>query len=129
MIETKQITTYNNQDYVKIAGVFGWQLTDTISRHSGKTNHHYYILARDTNIEHYYELRKYDTEYEQAKKSIQPVPEISVGTTLLLGLFFIIPGVLYYVVKSNNKNKIIEHNYKCERKMADAVAMARMINK
>ncbi len=129
MIETKQITTYDNQDYVKIAGVFGWQLTDTVSRRSGKAHHNYYILARETDMKNYYELRKYDTEYELAKKEIQPVPEISIGTTLLLGLFFIIPGILYYIAKSNSKNKVIEHNKICEYKMADAVEKARKINK
>lgn len=114
-IETK--TVRNNVDeYLK----FGWKHTeDTRVRH-GRTHHTEHILARDKDMENYRLIAALESKYFNLKGQLKTYQPMDPLWGIVAFLFFIIPFIIYAVVKSNQKSKIEEHNANIHRQM-DAV--------
>ena len=141
MIETKEIELvgYQNGDryerdrynqshgYADDLTAFGWQKTEETTRRSGRTNHNYQILARETSMPNYNEYRKLENDYEAAKSKIKYYDSMEATTVLLLLVLFILPGVLYIAYKSSQKSDIEANNKKCKELMQKAVSEARSI--
>ena len=141
MIETKQVhlSGWQNgdkymrklydecQNYIQDMTAFGWQPTQESTERHGRTTSHYQIMARETSMEHYNELRKLEIEYESAKSQIKSYNSMEFTTVLLLLLIFIIPGVIYSAYKTNQKNSINENNQNCRSRKQKAVTDARKI--
>lgn len=141
MIETKQVylSGWQNGDkytrmlyddchnYIQDLTAFGWQPTQESTERHGRITSHYQIMARETSMEHYNELRKLESEYELAKSQIKSYSSMKFTTALLLLLIFIVPGVIYIAYKTNQKNSINENNANCHSRMQKAVADARNI--
>ena len=126
MIETKEVSAHQ-KDYIQDLTAFGWQPTQTTSRRSGRTTHHYQIMARETSMPHYNEYRRLEEDYETSKGNIKYYNSMEFTTVLLLLLLFIIPGVIYIVFKTSQKNEIESHNNQCKQQMQKAVSSARSI--
>jgi len=140
MIETKEvrITGYPNDkyskdeynacmSYIEDLTAFGWQKTEETTRRSGRSTHHYQILARETSMPNYNEYRKLENDYEAAKSKIKYYDSMEATTVLLLLVLFILPGVLYIAYKSSQKSDIEANNKKCKELMQKAVSEARSI--
>lgn len=145
MIETKQVQLSGHQNgdkymrklydechnYIQDMTAFGWQPTQEITESHGggrgRSTSHYQIMARETSMEHYNELRKLESQYESAKSQIKSYNSMEFTTVLLLLLIFIIPGVIYIAYKTNQKKFINENNQNCRSIMQKAVADARKI--
>ncbi len=126
MIETKEISTYQ-KDYIQDLTAFGWQPTQETSRRSGRTTHHYQIMARETSMPHYNEYRRLENDYETAKGNLQVYNSMEFTTVLLLLLIFIVPGIIYIAYKTNQKNNIESNNQNCRSQMQKAMSSARNI--
>lgn len=90
-------------NYIQNLTAFGWQQTQTVSERHGRSTHHYCILARETSMEHYDDLRKLENEYEAAKSQIKSYRSMEISTVLLLFLLFIVPGIIYVNYKKCQK--------------------------
>ena len=141
MIETKEVSLFGSQNgdkymrerynnchsYINDLTAFGWQPTQETSRRSGRSTHHYQIMARETSMEHYNDYRRLENDYETAKAEIKYYSPMEASTVLLLLLILIIPGVLYIAFKSSQKSSIESHNQQCNARMQKAVSSARSI--
>ena len=141
MIETKQVEIgYPNSEvdyfrqiheegikYVEDLIAFGWQKTQTAEQRHGRTTSNYQILARETSIPNYEQLKALEERYESAKAAIKYYEKASFSTALLLLLLLIVPGVLYIVYKTNKKNSIKANNLQQKETMKQCVADARKI--
>ena len=126
MIETKEVRLSDKQ-YIEDLKVFGWQATQESSRRSGRSTYHYQIMARETTMPHYNDLRRCEIDYESAKDDLKLYDSMEASTVLLLLLLFIFPGIIYIVYKSNQKSNINAHNSNCREKMRRAMNDARNI--
>ena len=113
--------------YVEDLVAFGWQKTQTAEQRHGKTHSNYQILARETTIPNYEQLRKLEVEYETAKGNILTYEKASISTAFLLLLLFILPGVLYIVFKTSKKNSIMNHNQQQKEIMKQCVVDAKKL--
>ena len=144
MIETKEVILtgspnyeekifrdmyYECKNYINDLTAFGWQPTQETSRRSGRSTHHYQIMARETTMPHYNEYRKFENDYETAKDEIKYYEPMEVSTVFLLLLILIIPGVLYVAYKLAQKASIESDNQQCKARMQKAVLAARNLNK
>lgn len=141
MIETKQVQLfgwpqgdkymvkmYNKcHKYIDDLTAFGWQPTQKVTERHGRTNSRYQIMARETSMPNYNELRKCEMAYEDAKSRIKTYSSAEFTTVLLLLLIFIIPGVLYLVFKSSQKSSINENNTMCKIEMQAAINKAKAL--
>jgi len=105
MIETKQVhlSGWQNGDkymrklydechnYIQDMTAFGWQPTQESTERHGRTTSHYQIMARETSMEHYNELRKLESEYESAKSQIKSYNSMEFTTVLLFLVLFTLP--------------------------------------
>ena len=141
MIETKQVEIgYPNVKddyfreiherglrYVEDLLAFGWQKTQTVEQRHGRFNSNYQILARETTMPDYQQLKTLEDQYEAAKENIQHYEKASISTAFLLLLLFILPGVLYIVYKTTKKNSIMANNQEQKEIMKRCVADARRL--
>ena len=141
MIETKQVEIgYPNREpgyyrdlhekgmrYVEDLIAFGWQKTQTCEQRHGKTHSNYQILARETTMPNYEQIKALEDKYEAAKGNIKYYEKASASTAFLLLLIFILPGVLYIVYKTNKKNSIVNNNQQQEEIMKQCVADAKKL--
>ena len=125
------IIRYNEcQEYIDDLTAFGWQKTEVrTERKTGRGSYtrNYQILARDTAMPNYLDLKKYENDYEFAKRGLKSYASIDGLTLFLLLLLFIFPGLLYYLYKSNQKTNIENNNNECRLKMKQAVNAAKNI--
>ena len=64
------------------------------------------IMARETSMEHYNELRKLESEYESAKSQIKSYNSMEFDG-FIITFIFIIPGVIYISYKTIQKILLI----------------------
>ena len=115
------------QNYINDLTSFGWQKTQEVLRHHGRTSSRVQVLARETSMPNYTEYVKYENEYEAAKGEIKNYNPMELSTIFLLLILFIVPGVLYIAFKSNQKSNINNNNQQCHEKMQHAVVSAKNI--
>ncbi len=141
MIETKEVSLYkypsddkyikkmhdNCQRYIQDLIAFGWQPTQETTKRQGRIKRSYQIMARETSMPNYNEYRKLEYDYECTKRNLKAYKKMNFSTALLLFLIFIIPGVIYIIVKTRQKNSIDENNQQCYSRMQKAVSAARNI--
>ena len=99
---------------------FGWQHTEDTSVRTGRTSHTRHVLVRDKDMPNYRLICALESKYfslSSQKKTYEP---IDGGWCLVAFLLFIVPGILYVVIKSKQKHRIKEHNAEIDRQM-DAV--------
>ena len=99
---------------------FGWEYTEDVRKRGGK-GHHYNasVLSRDTSMPHYFEIVRLENEYFYLKGQLREYNPASPLVAIILFLLFIIPGIIYLAVKSNQKTRIAIHNSHIKRKMND----------
>ena len=141
MIETKEVRLegslsgdkyfqqlyQKSRKYVEDLKSFGWQPTQTVERHESRSYHHYQILARETTMKNYSELVRLESLFENAKSSIKSYQKAEFSTVLLLLLIFIFPGIIYLAYKSNQKQKIYEHNQNCQNTIKKSLEQAKAL--
>ena len=113
-IETKTVRG-DTAEYEK----FGWKHTEDTRVRSGRTHHTEHILARDKDMPNYRLIAALDTKsfsLKSQKKTYEPMDPLWGIVTFLL---FVIPFVIYAVVKSSQKRSIAEHNANIQRQMND----------
>ena len=114
-IETKAVRG-DISEYLK----FGWQRSGESTRRHGP--HHYteIIIARDKDMPNYRLIAALDAKYfslKSQKKTYEPMDPLWGIVTFLL---FVIPFVIYALVKSSQKASIADHNEKIQKQM-DAI--------
>lgn len=114
-IETKTVRN-NVEEYLK----FGWKHTEDTRVRSGRTSHTEHILARDKDMENYRLIAALEAKYFNLKSQLKTYTPMDVGWSIVAFVCFIIPFVIYVVVKSNQKSNIEAHNANIHRQM-DAV--------
>ena len=135
-IETKVLRPKNHFyeggefDELEDLKAFGWEIQSQqeYTYRSGRCHRTgtEYVLVRDLNQPNLNEKRNYEALYEQEKESLCMPPEgPDFGIAIGLLLLFIIPGVIYLVVTSNNRKNGIEVNQKTVGIMRDYVENAR----
>lgn len=107
-LETKVLNTAyftNQQELVDMYSCFGWQ---TISLTDNRVT-----MNREVNINNYVELTRLEKEFESHKCAAERAyvkSQIDIKLTIFLILIFIFPGVIYLVVKSKWKKRLLEEN-------------------
>lgn len=130
MVEVKEV----EKDEVEILTSFGWQATKEIERTGhrarGRTyTYHVYEVERDKDMPNYDLYVEYQNEYYNAKNRIQEVPAFSFGSALLLLLIFIVPGVLYILLKILEITRVKKKNNENVEKMNQALENARNLGR
>ncbi len=105
---------------------FGWTIKDVIKKPTHRGRHRMvFIMVRDKDSANYQELSRLENEYLSYKHSIrqyQPMDEI---LTIVLYLFFLIPGILYTIYKCKQKGEITSCNNALHAKMEKKVKEAK----
>ncbi len=121
MIESKSIKVGVSQEqhYIDLMQKFGWSLQssqeinvkeshlersgDTIYSVSTGENYIKLVFRRDTEMKNYVKLKQLENQYFNVLDR-QP-SSMNIKTALLGLLFFVLPGVLYIVLKVTQKKK------------------------
>ena len=114
-IETKTVRN-NVEEYLK----FGWKHTEDTRVGGGRSHHTEHILARDKDMENYRLIAALEAKYFNLKSQLKTYQPMDPLLGLVAFLCFIIPFIIYAVVKSNQKSKIEYNNTKIRTQM-DAV--------
>lgn len=114
-IETKTVMN-NVEEYLK----FGWKHTEDTSVRSGRTYYTESILARDKDMENYRLIAALEAKYFNLKSQLKTYQPMDPLWGIVAFLCFIIPFIIYAVVKSNQKSNIEANNANI-RKQMDAV--------
>ncbi len=121
-LETKEATEQEHSEMMQ----FGWTIKDVEKRARSRGRHRLvFIMIRDKDRANYQELSKLEKEYLSYKHSIrqyQPMDEI---LTIVLYLFFLIPGILYTIYKTKEKREITSSNNALKIKMEKKVQEAK----
>lgn len=114
-IETKTVMN-NVEEYLK----FGWKHTEDTEVRSGRTYYTESILARDKDMENYRLIAALEAKYFNLKSQLKTYQPMDPLWGIVAFLCFIIPFIIYAVVKSNQKSNIEANNANI-RKQMDAV--------
>lgn len=114
-IETKTVRN-SVEEYLK----FGWKHTEDTRVRSGRTHHTEHILARDRDMENYRLIAALEAKYFNLKSQLKTYQPMDPLWGIVAFLCFIIPFIIYAVVKSNQKSNIEANNANI-RKQMDAV--------
>lgn len=114
-IETKTVMN-NVEEYLK----FGWKHTEDTRVRSGRTYYTESILARDKDMENYRLIAALEAKYFNLKSQLKTYQPMDPLWGIVAFLCFIIPFIIYAVVKSNQKSNIEANNANI-RKQMDAV--------
>lgn len=128
MIETREVYAVH-KEYIEDLTAFGWQKTEVVSRGSARSRSSYQVMARETGMPNYVEILKLENDYETAKKNLKSYKSMEFGVVLLFFLIFILPGIIYVLFKSNQKQNIEYHNAKCNAEMNAAKDAAKKLIK
>lgn len=82
-------------------------------------------MIRDKDSANYQELSKLEKEYLSYKHSIRQYQPMDAVLTIVLYLFFLIPGILYTIYKTKEKNEITSSNNELKIKMEKKVQEAK----
>lgn len=129
-IETKVLKAYNNLSYEGTKDElvkFGWQHTEDTQVHSGRGTTLAYVLVRDKDMPNYQKLVELEQEYLHLKLQKKTYNRIDGGWCLVAFLCFIVPGVLYVVLKSRQKRNIQKHNEEIQRQMNEVLSQAKAL--
>jgi len=126
MKETKSIQIHPSEENFQIDlwGKFGWEVKSSQeifnrdSRDLGDkvetvtTNYVKLVFSRETTMPNYQKIKSLENEYDQKANRLQVLkndePTVNIIITVVLLFIYIIPGVIYLVVKSNKKKKYKE---------------------
>lgn len=129
-VETKVVYAYSyssydgsKEEYLN----FGWKHTEDTQVHYGRGYHPAYVLARDKDMPNYKAFVQLETEYFNLKHSKKTYSPMEWDNILLTFALFIIPGIIYVAVKSNQKRRIAEHNAEVQKKMDAVLSKARSL--
>lgn len=130
MIEVKEVS----KDETVILETFGWKINKEIERtrhrgHGGSCTYYVYEVERDKEMPNYDLYLEYQNEYYNAKNRIQEVPAFSFSSALLLLLIFIVPGVLYILLKILEITRVKKKNNENVKKMNQALENARNLGR
>ena len=114
-VETKTVGC-EVEEYLK----FGWKHTEDTRVRVGRSSHTRHILARDKDMPNYRLIAALENKYFTLKSQKKYYNSIDPLWCLVAFLVFIVPGIIYVVVKHNQKKNIEAHNYAIQRQM-DAV--------
>lgn len=108
---------------------FGWQKTGTNEYHVGRSHlrREETILSRDKDMEHYDLICALEKKYFAAKDSKKYYEPIDPWIVILCFLLFVIPGVIYLVVKNNQYQDVIEWNVRASNIMESCLKEAKTL--
>lgn len=98
---------------------FGWKHTEDTRVRSGRLIHTEHILARDKDMPNYRLIAALEAKYfslKTQKKAYKPMDRTWGFVAFLL---FVVPFILYAVIKNSQKRKIAEHNASIQKRMND----------
>ena len=116
-VETK--TVGHSVDEYKL---FGWKHTESTRVSVGRSSETRYVLARDTDMPNYRLVCALENKYFNLKSQKKFYEPIDVKWCFVAFLCFIVPGILYVVIKKNQKKRIQEHNRQIDRQLSDILA-------
>lgn len=96
---------------------FGWVHTEDTSVRSGRSSHTEHVLARDTNRPNYRLIVALERKYFALRSQLKTYQPMDGWLSVLLFLLFIVPFVLYLLIKQFQKTNIEEHNAEIRRQM------------
>lgn len=106
---------------------FGWKKVSEVRVRHGRHHHFESVMQRDCDMPNYASLVKLEERYYSLKSQLKCFQPIDPAICILGFLFFILPGLIYVIVKSNQKNEIDENNINIERRMKNTVAEAKKL--
>lgn len=109
MIETIQLYGNRTSEKVLDAKAFGWQDTQEVSCGS-RSRHTETILARDTNMPNYLEIKKLESEFNTCKSGLKKYEPADPLNCILFFCLLVFPLVIYLIYKSEQKEKIESNN-------------------
>ncbi len=113
-LETKKMTEEEHTHMMQ----FGWTIKDVYKESKGHGRYRLnYLMARDKDREHYDELVKLEREYRTYKNSLMTYKPMDEGVTVILYLCFLIPGIIYTVIKAKQKSEVMSHNDNLKARM------------
>ena len=119
---------FDSEKHVKDLKSFGWEvLEDEVYKRTNNAWKKYCIMVRQREIAHHGELVELEKEYEQARKSIKPLPKSNRVLAFFLFLILIIPGVIYVNVKKSQRKKTKNANKDAESRMREIAKKAESI--
>ena len=126
MLETKKIRIIGkaSENYVNDLEAFGWVKTSRINESPSDV---FQAMTRDDFLPNIDAIRKYESEYEEAKKQVKkytPMEPLSIIFSLIL---FFIPCIIYVIVKKSQKRNIEEKNKIYQTRMNYAMEEARKL--
>ena len=126
MLETKKIRIIGkaSENYVNDLEAFGWVKTSRINESLSDV---FQVMTRDDSLPNIDAIRKYESEYEEAKKQVKkytPMEPLSIIFSLIL---FFIPCIIYVIVKKSQKRNIEETNKMYQTRMNYAMEEARKL--
>ena len=113
-IETKLVSDDINE-YLR----FGWEHTDDTKVRTGRTLRLQHVLARDKDMENYRLIAALEAKYFMLKSQKKTYVPMDGGWGFVLFMLFVIPFILYAVIKHTQKKRIEEHNAKLQTQMND----------
>ncbi|MBP5444911.1 MAG: hypothetical protein J6Y28_01950 [Acholeplasmatales bacterium] len=128
MIEKRKVilTKEENDNYIDDLLCFGYEVTYKEKEKVNKETLRVFMLERDTDIPNYDKLVELEKEYEDNKKELVMYPKIN-GWLVFFLWCLIIPGMIYYDLKSNDIKAIDQHNEPLLIKMYDLTEEARKL--
>ncbi len=121
-LETKEATEQEHSEMMQ----FGWIIKDVEKKARSRGRHRLvFIMIRNKDSANYQELSKLEKEYLSYKHSIRQYQPMDAVLTIVLYLFFLIPGILYTIYKTKEKNEITSSNNALKIKMEKKVQEAK----
>ena len=116
-VDTKTVRD-DVEEYVR----FGWEHTEDTYERMGRSSYKKHVLVRDKNMPNYRLITALESKYFNLKSQMKRYEPIDGMWCFFAFILFIIPGVLYVVIKSNQKKQIEEHNYQIRKQMNAVLA-------
>ena len=115
--ETKTVSK-DLEDYLK----FGWQHTEDTYERTGRFSYKKHVLVRDKSMPNYRLIVALEQKYFNLKSQMKTYKPVDFGWCLVAFLLFVVPGVIYLIVKNNQKNNVEMHNFTLEKQMNEVLA-------
>ena len=116
-VETKTVSEAVDH-YLK----FGWQHTEDTYERTGRLSVKKHVLVRDKDMPNYRLIVALEKKYFTLKSQMKTYSPVDFGWCLIAFLLFIVPGVIYLIVKSNQKHDIEMHNFTIQKQMNEVLA-------
>ena len=122
----EQEVFHSYMKYIRDLSAFGWKIQSDnhVNGDYYRTSGFVFLLVRDTNMPNYNRINELEKEYENARSQLKHYNELNIHLAVFLFFIFIIPGIVYVVLKNKEKKAKYDYNEPFQNKMRKAIIEA-----